>query len=124
MSENDFWKGTANKMPADVYFKVKEQMVAIKHDTGKPDLAIIPIEALEAITEAMAYGANKYGRNNFKGGFKHLRLANAALRHIFAWVGGETMDKESGLSHISHAIASLAMLAWTIKHRPDLDDRS
>lgn len=64
------------------------------------------------------------GRDNWRKGFKYTRSADAALRHIFAFLDGEDMDPESGLPHIAHAVASLEHLLYDFKYRPDNDDRA
>ena len=97
---------------------------ATKHDGGKPQLSLIPVEALELLAQALAYGADKYGRNNFKKGHAWSRTLDAALRHLSAIAAGEFTDSESGNPHLSHALASLAMLAHAMKHHPSLDDIS
>lgn len=96
---------------------------AKKFDNGKPPLSLIPGIALEMCAEALAYGAVKYSADGFKSGMKHRRILNAALRHIYKYADGEDTDKESGLSHISHALASLCMLAYHLQNHPNLDDR-
>jgi hypothetical protein len=95
---------------------------AKKYDSGKPQLSLIPTEALEEAAKALAYGAGKYGRNNFKKGHQWSRLVDAALRHLYALAHGQPIDEESGNTHLSHALASLCMLAYTMKHHPDLND--
>lgn len=94
-----------------------------KLDAEKPMLSLIPAEAIILAGEAFTYGAKKYSAHNFKNGLAHGRLADAALRHIFAYLSGENLDPESGKSHIGHALASLSMLAYMMKHKPELDDR-
>lgn len=81
-----------------------------KHDTGKPPIGMIPRLALELEACVFDYGAGKYGRNNWRQGLAYTRLANAALRHILAFLDKENADWESGLPHLAHARASLAML--------------
>jgi hypothetical protein len=95
---------------------------ALKYDSAKPNLAIVPVEALEFMSVALVYGANKYGRNNYKLGHRWSQCVNAALRHLYAMAGGEEIDKESGNTHLSHALASLGMLAFHVKHHPELND--
>lgn len=97
---------------------------AAKHDQGKPQLSLNPIEALEMMARAFEYGANKYSRNNFKKGHEWTRCIDAALRHIMAFAHGEDLDPDSQNNHISHALASLAMLSYHMKHYPELDDRN
>lgn len=95
---------------------------AAKADTGKAQLSLIPVEALNEMAKALAYGAQKYGRNNFKRGHAYSRVLDAALRHLNAMASGELIDAESGNTHLSHALASLAMLAYHVAHHPNLND--
>lgn len=95
----------------------------IKHDSNKPPLDLLTLEFLTGTANALAFGAAKYGRHNFKGGIDHSRLIAAALRHINQYNAGEDNDPESGESHLSHAAASLNMLMWMVANRPELDDR-
>lgn len=94
-----------------------------KFDSGKPRLDLIPSEALEEIGKVLAMGAEKYGEANWANGISWQRIAAAMLRHIFAWLRGEDLDPESGLSHIAHVGANVVFLLWFIKNRPDLDNR-
>jgi hypothetical protein len=101
----------------------KEQSIGVKADNGKPQISLIPTEAILEMATAFAYGANKYSADNFKHGIKYRRLLDAALRHILAISAGEDLDSESGNSHLGHALASLAMLAYMMKNKPEFDDR-
>lgn len=85
-------------------------MSGTKHDKGKPDLSLVPRPAMEAIARGLTYGAGKYGRYNYCGGFENTRLLAACLRHIYQYLDGQDRDAESTLSHLDHAIANLAML--------------
>lgn len=89
----------------------------------KPPVDLVTLEFLEETAKALGFGAGKYGRHNFKGGIDHSRLIAAALRHINQYNAGMDNDAESGLSHLAHAAASLNMLVWMVKNRPELDDR-
>jgi dATP/dGTP diphosphohydrolase len=94
-----------------------------KHDSGKPRVSLIPKAALLGMARALSYGEKKYGTHNFRNGLSYSRLADACMRHLSSWMEGETLDPESGLSHMDHAIASLAMLKFMEEHRADMDDR-
>ena len=85
-------------------------MSGTKHDDGKPDLSLIPRAAMNGIARALMFGANKYGRYNYCKGFANTRLAAACLRHVMAYLDGEDIDPESGLSHLDHALATLSMM--------------
>ena len=82
----------------------------MKHDNGKPDLSLVPFIAVSTEALALGFGEQKYGRYNYTNGFQVSRLTAAALRHIYQYNSGETFDPESGLHHIGHARATLAML--------------
>ena len=83
-----------------------------KHDGGKPRVELVPPEAILAIARAYTMGAPKYGRDNWKQCEDWSRIYGALQRHLLAWSSGELADKESGLSHLDHAICNLAMLCW------------
>lgn len=70
------------------------------------------IEALNQMTIAMEYGANKpeYGRNNWKKGMEWSRLIDAAQRHGLAILNDEDIDADSGNRHVAHMLASIHML--------------
>jgi hypothetical protein len=96
---------------------------AKKFDGEKPALFLNPPEIQYGMARAFGHGERKYGTYNWLGGIKASRLFSACLRHLVAWWWEETIDPESGLNHLDHAAASLAMLMDTVKRRSDLDDR-
>lgn len=95
----------------------------LKLDNGKPQLSLIPREALLECGNAMTYGAKKYAAHNYKKGIEYSRLIDAALRHLIAYNDGENNDTESGLSHLGHALASVAMLTYMHANHPEMDNR-
>jgi hypothetical protein len=98
-------------------------MSGIKHDSEKPDMSLLSSIAMFKIAQIMSFGKRKYSANNWRGGIAYTRLIAAALRHIFSWLGGESVDPESGQSHLAHASCCLMMLLEFESTRPDLDDR-
>jgi hypothetical protein len=90
-----------------------------KDDHGKPRLDLIPTEAIFEIGKVLGYGASKYGDKNWplvEDGRK--RFYGSALRHLVAWFGGEQLDKESGLNHLSHALTNIIFLLDLEKESP------
>ena len=81
--------------------------VGKKYDTGKAPVGLLPASAVTATANVLAFGAKKYGRHQWRGGKDWTRDTDAALRHIFAWVDGQTKDPESGENHLAHAICCL-----------------
>ena len=56
-------------------------------------------------------GALKYGRLNFReAGIRASIYCDAVKRHINAWFEGEDSDPDSGLPHMCHALACLAII--------------
>lgn len=79
-----------------------------KHDKGKAKLLQVPVEAIQAISEIMDYGSQKYGANSWQQ-VEIERYINAGLRHIYASqkdIGAK--DEESGKEHLKHALCNLA----------------
>ncbi len=95
----------------------------IKNDAGKPDFTYISYELLEQVALVREFGAKKYSRSNWKKGFLVTRSLAAVLRHIFAFLRGETNDPESGLSHLAHAVCGIEHAIYDMQHHPNLDDR-
>lgn len=81
-------------------------------------LALIPLEALEAMGEALAEGEVKYGRDNWIKGIPMTNLLEHAIRHCYAYLRGHTTENDIG-----HALWNLMAAAYFMKNRPDLDDR-
>lgn len=79
-----------------------------KHDSGKPLMGAVPPDALLAVARVLTFGAEKYGRDNWRQVENaETRYLDAALRHINAYQRGEAADPESGESHLAHAVCSL-----------------
>lgn len=56
-------------------------------------------------------GAEKYGRANYRAiGVRASIYVDACKRHLNAWFEGEDHDPDSGLPHLAHALACLAIL--------------
>jgi hypothetical protein len=82
----------------------------MKNDAGKPRFDLIPPEVELELAKVYEYGGRKYTENNYRQGTEYLRYLAAARRHMNAWHLKEDADRESGINHLAHAIASLSML--------------
>ena len=85
-------------------------MVGHKHDSNKPRPELLPSAAITIVSQVLAYGAVKYAPHNWRNNLAWSRLLGAALRHLFAWQGGERDDPESGLPHLAHAVCCVLFL--------------
>lgn len=83
-------------------------MTGIKYDGEKPKMHLLPPKATLEVAKVLTFGANKYDEENWrKLDNLQSRYTSGALRHIFAHIDSETLDPESGLSHLAHAICCL-----------------
>jgi hypothetical protein len=82
----------------------------IKHDSGKLEWSLLPIDSVQGIIRVLMFGSRKYTAHNWCAGADWSRYYNACLRHLTAWWAGESKDKETGYSHLWHAGCCLVFL--------------
>jgi len=90
-------------------FEVVEDLF-MKFDKDKLRYSLIPPYALEELAKVLSYGAKKYKPNNWRKNTDISRYEDALWRHLQAWRKGEEIDKESGLSHLAHALTNLVFI--------------
>jgi hypothetical protein len=104
--------------------KPKTQIKALTYDDGKPPLAWLPWHGLKEVSKVQAYGHRKYGRFwNYKSGLEVSRNCSCAIRHIAAYIEGETLDPESGVNHLAHAAVRLLFVLENLADGTAIDDR-
>ena len=109
--------------PDTIVYPPDPTPIALKYDQGKPEMALIPPEAMYEIARVFTFGADKYTANNWRNGFNWIRVGSAVLRHIYSWIGGEDNDPESGCSHLAHAVCGLMFLLTFQAKNIGEDDR-
>lgn len=96
--------------------KSPAEIDAEKARKPRPDL--VPARAILAAGRAMAYGVSKHGpgqtgrgtyRDPGEQGRPETHMASC-LRHMLAYLCGETHDSDSGLAHLDCATAHLCMV--------------
>lgn len=95
----------------------------VKLDGGKPRTDLLPGDALLEVSAVLDYGAKKYAERNWEKGMAWGRLSSAALRHLWAWAGGEDQDSESGHRHLAHFACCALMLLALVRRGVGTDDR-
>ena len=113
----------ADSHPIPDTFALNYNAHALRYNADKPDLTLIPPEALTAVADVFAFGAKKYGRDNFKKlwGKDTLNVLLASTyRHLVALQKGEDTDPESGLSHAAHAMTNLAMVIYAQANKREI----
>jgi hypothetical protein len=97
--------------------------LALRYNTGKPKLSMIPFRPLKELAKVYEMGVKKYGRDNWRKGLPWTGMADSCLRHLGSWLEGENDDAESGLNHLLHAAWNLITLVEYSFTHPELDDR-
>lgn len=90
----------------------------------KVPVSTVPANVIQEIGLAMLEGALKYGRHNYRvTGVRASVYYDAAMGHLMSWWEGEDLDPDSGLSHITKALASLTVLRDAMARGMLTDDR-
>jgi len=92
--------------------------------SDKMPLHLFPMTAIVYGSLAFLEGALKYGRANWRvAGVRASIYVDATMRHLTKWFEGEDIDKDSGLPHLAHAIACIAILIDAKEANNLKDDR-
>ncbi len=95
----------------------------VKFDGGKARHDLIPPELPDAVARVLTFGAAKYGERNWEKGMCWGRPFAALMRHMWAWMRGEKVDPETGISHLAHAACNIAFLIAFEERKIGTDDR-
>lgn len=77
----------------------------------KPPLTLVPAAGLIHCSLAMKNGADKYGAFNWREKkVQTMIYLDATIRHVLSYVDGEEVAEDSGVHHLGHAMACLAIL--------------
>lgn len=92
--------------------------------TRKVPTTTLPWPVVAETGVALLEGARKYGRHNYRvAGIRNSVYFDATMRHLMSWWEGEDIDPDSGMSHITKAIASLMVLRDAQINNMATDDR-
>jgi len=94
-------------------------------ENGKPQLSLLPRDALEQVARAFEDGINKgYIRNDWKGVVPLSKHQDALLRHALAPNDGEIWDNDSGMLHWAKVACNALMLIHNYLNHSKLNDLS
>ena len=127
-AQREYWD-EKRRLPGPV---IHDRRSSSFHDTNpkdaigcrKPPLSAIPWPVIYELGAAMFEGASKYRRHNYR--VARIRASvyfDATMRHLVQWWEGEDVDPDSGVSHITKAIASLVVLRDAEIQKMVVDDR-
>lgn len=90
----------------------------------KPPLELLEHVADIEIARVLATGAKKYGKKNFRTIPIRADVYGAAIRrHVGAWLDGQDLDPESGMSHLAHIGANVHVMLAALDAGTFIDDR-
>lgn len=90
----------------------------------KAPMSTVPSAVVMEIGLAMLEGALKYGRHNYRAiGVRASVYYDAFMRHVMAWWEGEDTDTDSGLNHLTKALACLTVIRDAMINNKWVDDR-
>ena len=116
------WRPVAPPVPATPATKDTNPKNTI--GVRKAPVSTLPAGVLFEVGTALLEGATKYGRHNYRvHGVRASVYYDASVGHLMDWWEGEDIDPDSGLSHVTKAIASLMVLRDTMLQGKLTDDR-
>lgn len=131
-------KKSSNKIAKEVardfsqtFTKLKEYDLEKKPSNPKDSIGVKKVSlgrvssvVLMEMSLGMLEGDRKYGGHNYRVvGVLGSVYYDATMRHLMAWWEGEDIDPASGLSHITKALSSLAVLRDAMHNNKLNDDR-
>jgi hypothetical protein len=96
---------------------------ALRYNEGKLQWSLVDFDSLEGLVRVLEAGAKKYSKNNWRKGMPVTQVSESLMRHLFAFLGGENVDPESGCRHISHVMCNAMFLEYILREKPHFDDR-
>ncbi len=96
----------------------------VKELTGKSRVDLVPPEAIFDAARAFEAGLVKYPENGWRTvpGARSKYLAST-MRHLLRHSMGERTDEESGLPHLTHALADLMIVVASPEEAPTIQRR-
>lgn len=128
----DEWERDDKVAPEPPFDSVETQTFGPLKETNPKDaigvrkapLSVVPLNVLAEIGVGMLEGAVKYGRHNYRpAGVRASVYFDAVMRHLFAYWEGQTLDPDTGLSHLTKAMTALVVWRDAQLQGKEQDDR-
>lgn len=86
----------------------------MKFDSDKPRMSLVDPDFIKGLADILTFGAQKYEADNWKllDRKELYRYKDALLRHMYAYLGGELTDEESGRPHLDCVAFNLMALRY------------
>jgi hypothetical protein len=85
---------------------------AKRYNGGKLRWSLVDFRSLEPLVRVLEYGAEKYDDDNWKKGLPFKQVCESIMRHLLAFMRGESLDYESGQPHTAHIMANCMFLEY------------
>lgn len=118
--ENQF----CHHIPDNIKLRLYTMEKFTKYDTGKVKHSLLPSGIMDGVLDVMAFGAEKYEKDNWKKCESMSSYYDACHRHLEQFWGGVDIDEESTLHHLDHALCNLVFLRWLTLNKEEADDRT
>ena len=92
---------------------------ALRYNNGKTKWSLVDFKSLEPMVKVLEYGAQKYSPDNWKKGLPTKEVCESLLRHTFAYMSGEDIDKESGCEHLGHMMCNIMFLNYIMREKKE-----
>lgn len=124
---SDFDIDKKNPFKIDVYLSEEELLnsgkQALRYNEGKLKWSLVDWKSIEPMVRVLEMGAKKYAPYNWTKGMPVTEISESLLRHMFAFLNGEDMDKESKIEHLGHVMCNAMFLVYMMREKPEFDDR-
>jgi hypothetical protein len=97
---------------------------SLRFNKGKPQMSQLNPKFIMELAQLMGKGEAKYGKYNWAKGQQYTTVYDSLNRHLSAFMLGEDIDPESGMSHLMHCASNIMILwhSWQLENE-ELDDR-
>lgn len=90
----------------------------------KVPIHLVPPASMIYEASAFEHGASKYGKYNWRDKKVICSIyIDAAFRHLLAYLDGQDIDEDSGLSHLAHLKATIGVIIDAKENNCLIDDR-
>ena len=102
---------------------MKKDKEADRFNEGKLRWSLVDFPSFEPMVRVLEFGCVKYDDHNWKKGLPTTEICESLIRHLTAYLDGEDIDPDSGLSHIGHMQCNVMFLSYMDKFMPKFDNR-
>lgn len=82
----------------------------MKFDEDKVMMSLVDPDFITGVADILTFGAKKYAKNNWQKNTDIDRYKDSTLRHLYAYLGGELIDEDSGRPHLDHVATNIMFL--------------